>query len=174
MNVVYLLLGANLGDPLKQLSDARAEIAERIGTIQQESAIYESEAWGVEDQPTFLNQVLMVHSTLSVQKVLQTSQQIERVLGRIRAQRWGSRVIDIDILYYNQEVIHETDLAVPHPYIQERNFTLIPLCEIAPDWEHPIFKKTNQQLLNASKDPLNVKLASHESLSHNQPGDHQK
>lgn len=162
MNIVYLLTGANIGDPRQQLKDAKVEIAERVGKIIKESAIYESEAWGVEDQPIFLNQVLEVITPLSAAKVLQTIQQIELVLGRIRAQRWGSRTIDIDILYYNNDIIHEPDLQVPHPYIQERNFTLIPLSEIAPNFEHPIFKKTNQQLLMDSKDPLNVNIAKHE------------
>lgn len=162
MNIVYLLTGANIGDPRQQLKDAKVEIAERVGKIIKESSVYESEAWGVEDQPIFLNQVLEVITPLSAVKVLQTIQQIELVLGRIRAQRWGSRTIDIDILYYNNDIIHEPDLQVPHPYIQERNFTLIPLSEIAPNFEHPIFKKTNQQLLMDSKDPLNVNIAKHE------------
>lgn len=162
MNIVYLLTGANIGDPRQQLKDAKVEIAERVGKIIKESSVYESEAWGVEDQPIFLNQVLEVITPLSAAKVLQTIQQIELVLGRIRAQRWGSRTIDIDILYYNNDIIHEPDLQVPHPYIQERNFTLIPLSEIAPNFEHPIFRKTNQQLLMDSKDPLNVNIAKHE------------
>ncbi|MDM1050279.1 2-amino-4-hydroxy-6-hydroxymethyldihydropteridine diphosphokinase [Sphingobacterium hotanense] len=162
MNIVYLLTGANIGNPRQQLNDAKIEIAERVGKIIKESSIYESEAWGVEDQPIFLNQVLEVITTHSASKVLQTIQQIELVLGRIRTQRWGSRTIDIDILYYNTDIIHEPDLQVPHPYIQERNFTLIPLTEIAPNFEHPIFKKTNQQLLMDSKDPLNVNIAKHE------------
>jgi|SRR5690606_15115378 len=164
MNIVYLLTGANIGNPRQQLNDAKIEIAERVGKIIKESSIYESEAWGVEDQPIFLNQVLEVITPHSASKVLQTIQQIELVLGRIRTQRWGSRTIDIDILYYNTDIIHEPDLQVPHPYIQERNFTLIPLTEIAPNFEHPIFKKTNQQLLMDSKDPLNVNIAKHESF----------
>ncbi|WP_293932097.1 2-amino-4-hydroxy-6-hydroxymethyldihydropteridine diphosphokinase [Sphingobacterium sp. UBA6645] len=162
MNIVYLLTGANIGNPRQQLNDAKIEIAERVGKIIKESSIYESEAWGVEDQPIFLNQVLEIITPHSASKVLQTIQQIELVLGRIRTQRWGSRTIDIDILYYNTDIIHEPDLQVPHPYIQERNFTLIPLTEIAPNFEHPIFKKTNQQLLMDSKDPLNVNIAKHE------------
>lgn len=162
MNIVYLLTGANIGNPRQQLNDAKIEIAERVGKIIKESSIYESEAWGVEDQPIFLNQVLEVITPHSASKVLQTIQQIELVLGRIRTQRWGSRTIDIDILYYNTDIIHEPDLQVPHPYIQERNFTLIPLTEIAPNFEHPIFKKTNRQLLMDSKDPLNVNIAKHE------------
>jgi 2-amino-4-hydroxy-6-hydroxymethyldihydropteridine diphosphokinase len=119
----------------------------------------------VEDQPIFLNQVIAVETKLSAQRVLQDILKIELVLGRIRGQRWGSRVIDIDILYYNNDIIHSEDLQVPHPYIQERNFTLIPLAEIAADYIHPIFKKTNKELLDESKDPLKVNISKNETLS---------
>ena len=157
MHQVYLLLGANLGEPYQQLENARAEIAFRVGSIERVSQTYRSQAWGVEDQPEFLNQVLYLKTQLSPKKVLQEIQKIETVLGRIRGQHWGARMIDIDILYFNQEVIHLSDLQIPHPYIQERNFTLIPLCEIAPDYVHPVFKKTNRELLEESQDSLNVK-----------------
>lgn len=165
MNIVYLLLGANIGNPNKQLKDAKEEIEERIGKITQASKIYESEAWGVENQPVFLNQVIALETDFSANKVLHEILKIELVLGRIRAKRWGSRVIDIDILYYNNEIIHTEDLQVPHPYIQERNFTLIPLTEISPNHIHPIFKKTNQELLDESKDTLKVNISKNESLS---------
>jgi len=165
MNIVYLLLGANIGNPVKQLKDAKLEIEERIGKITLSSKIYESEAWGVENQPVFLNQVIAIETEFSANKVLQDILKIELVLGRIRGQRWGSRIIDIDILYYNNEIIHSEDLQVPHPYIQERNFTLIPLSEISPDFIHPIFKKTNKDLLEESTDPLKVKISKNESLS---------
>ncbi|MGM1431056.1 2-amino-4-hydroxy-6-hydroxymethyldihydropteridine diphosphokinase [Sphingobacterium lactis] len=158
MNTAYLLLGANIGNPVQQLQDARAEITDRIGPITQASSLYESEAWGVEDQPIFLNQVIQVETEYTVQRVLQDIMKIEILLGRIRGQRWGSRIIDIDILYFNSEIVHEEDLQVPHPYIQERNFTLIPLVEIAADYIHPIFKKSNTELLRESTDPLNVKI----------------
>lgn len=158
MNTAYLLLGANIGNPVQQLQDARAEITDRIGPITQASSLYESEAWGVEDQPIFLNQVIQVETEHTVQRVLQDIMKIEILLGRIRGQRWGSRIIDIDILYFNSEIVHEEDLQVPHPYIQERNFTLIPLVEIAADYIHPIFKKSNTELLHESTDPLNVKI----------------
>lgn len=158
MNTAYLLLGANIGNPVQQLQDARAEITDRIGPITQASNLYESEAWGVEDQPIFLNQVIQVETEHTVQRVLQDIMKIEILLGRIRGQRWGSRIIDIDILYFNSEIVHEEDLQVPHPYIQERNFTLIPLVEIAADYIHPIFKKSNTELLQESTDPLNVKI----------------
>lgn len=157
MNKVYLLLGANIGNPNKQLEDAKIEIEDRIGEITLQSKIYESEAWGVENQPVFLNQVILLETELSANKVLNEILKIEILLGRIRGQRWGSRIIDIDILYYNEDIIHTEDLQVPHPYIQERNFTLIPLVEIAEDYLHPIFKKSNKELLEESTDQLKVK-----------------
>ncbi|MGX1640143.1 MULTISPECIES: 2-amino-4-hydroxy-6-hydroxymethyldihydropteridine diphosphokinase [Sphingobacterium] len=157
MNKVYLLLGANIGNPNKQLEDAKVEIEDRIGKITRQSKIYESEAWGVENQPVFLNQVILLETDFSANKVLNEILKIEILLGRIRGQRWGSRIIDIDILYYNEDIIHTEDLQVPHPYIQERNFTLIPLVEIAADYSHPIFKKSNKELLEESTDQLNVK-----------------
>ena len=157
MNIVYLLLGANIGNPNKQLDDAKIEIEDRIGKITSSSSIYESEAWGVENQPVFLNQVIQVETELSANKVLNDILKIELLLGRIRGQRWGSRIIDIDILYYNSDIIHSDELQVPHPYIQERNFTLIPLVEIAADYIHPIFKKSNKELLEESTDILKVK-----------------
>ncbi|WP_312696948.1 2-amino-4-hydroxy-6-hydroxymethyldihydropteridine diphosphokinase [Sphingobacterium mizutaii] len=157
MNKVYLLLGANIGNPNKQLEDAKVEIEDRIGEITLQSKIYESEAWGVENQPVFLNQVILLETELSANKVLNEILKIEILLGRIRGQRWGSRIIDIDILYYNEDIIHTEDLQVPHPYIQERNFTLIPLVEIAEDYLHPIFKKSNKELLEESTDQLKVK-----------------
>ena len=157
MNKVYLLLGANIGNPNKQLEDAKVEIEDRIGKITRQSKIYESEAWGVENQPVFLNQEILLETDFSANKVLNEILKIEILLGRIRGQRWGSRIIDIDILYYNEDIIHTEDLQVPHPYIQERNFTLIPLVEIAADYSHPIFKKSNKELLEESTDQLNVK-----------------
>ncbi|WP_256962471.1 2-amino-4-hydroxy-6-hydroxymethyldihydropteridine diphosphokinase [Sphingobacterium cellulitidis] len=150
-------MGANIGNPNKQLDDAKIEIEDRIGKITSSSSIYESEAWGVENQPVFLNQVIQVETELSANKVLNDILKIELLLGRIRGQRWGSRIIDIDILYYNSDIIHTDELQVPHPYIQERNFTLIPLVEIAADYIHPIFKKSNKELLEESTDILKVK-----------------
>lgn len=157
MHKVYLLLGANIGDPMRQLENAKTEIQARIGSIDRASKVYHSQAWGLEDQPDFLNQVVRSTTTLSAPQVLQEIHKIETVLGRIRGQRWGARLIDIDILYYDDHIIHLPDLQIPHPYIQERNFTLLPLNEIAPEYIHPVFKKTNQVLLEESSDTLQVK-----------------
>lgn len=158
MNLMYLLLGANLGDPLKQLHLAKIEIEERIGHLIKESSIYESEAWGIKDQPIFFNQILIIKTSLTAEMVLKNIMKIEEDLGRIRKNKWGSRLIDIDILYFNDDVFDSELLKIPHPYIPERNFTLVPLVEIAPNYVHPILKKTNQQLLDESEDTLHVSL----------------
>jgi len=159
MNLMYLLLGANLGDPLKQLHLAKIEIEARIGHLIKESSIYESEAWGIKDQPIFFNQILIIKTSLTGEMVLKNTMKIEEDLGRIRKNKWGSRLIDIDILYFNDDIFDSELLKIPHPYIPERNFTLVPLVEIAPNYVHPILKKTNQQLLEESKDTLQVSLS---------------
>ena len=156
MNLMYLLLGANLGDPLKQLQLAKIEIEERIGQLIKKSSIYESESWGIKDQPVFFNQILLIKTLLTSDSALKMIMKIEEDLGRIRKNKWGSRLIDIDILYFNNEIVDLENLKIPHPYISERNFTLVPLAEIAPNYIHPILQKTNKQLLLESKDNLNV------------------
>lgn len=158
MNNVFLLLGANLGDPFSQLEQARHEIDRRVGKIRQQSSLYESEAWGVTDQPVFLNQVLLIASPLAPLPLLDAIQEIEHALGRQRLTKWGARVIDIDILYFNSEQIAHDRLVVPHPYIAERKFTLLPLAEIAPDFMHPTLQRSNSELLAACEDPLHVHL----------------
>ncbi len=158
MNDVFFLLGANLGDPLAQLRGATEELKKRVGAIKKSSSIYSSAAWGVADQPPFLNQVVLVSTPLSALSILQEIQQIENDLGRVRLQKWGARIIDIDILYYNNEIIAEDNLAVPHPYIAQRRFTLVPLVEIAPTYTHPLSNKMNQELLESCEDNLPVQL----------------
>ncbi|GAA4136129.1 2-amino-4-hydroxy-6-hydroxymethyldihydropteridine diphosphokinase [Sphingobacterium kyonggiense] len=158
MNQVYVLLGANIGDPLNQLAQAREQISRKLGHIEQASSIYESEAWGEEDQPIFLNQVLLVESELSAEEFLQIALSIENDLGRIRFKKWGSRVIDIDMLYYNEEIIDSENLKIPHPFLHQRNFTLVPLVEISPQYIHPVLKKSNKDLLLGSKDQLLVNI----------------
>lgn len=158
MTSVFLLLGANLGDPKIQIKSALDLIENNIGIIVNQSSLYTSEAWGVENQPIFFNQVIEITTGFSPIQVLNASQHIENTLGRVRDMKWGSRVIDIDILYYNDIIIEEDILQVPHPYIQERNFTLVPLVEIAPDFIHPILHKSNKELLHLTTDKLKVQI----------------
>ena len=156
VNRVYLLLGSNLGNRHQLLETAIVHISERIGNISQSSGLYETAAWGKTDQPAFINQVVEVNTSISPQELLQKIQEIENQMGRIRYEKWGERIIDIDILYYADLVLDEENIKVPHPEIAKRMFTLAPLVEIAAGYRHPIFKKTNQELLTECADPLEV------------------
>ncbi|MBE8715423.1 2-amino-4-hydroxy-6-hydroxymethyldihydropteridine diphosphokinase [Sphingobacterium hungaricum] len=168
MEKIYLLIGSNLNNPEKQLALAEEEIKTSFGNLVDKSSIYETEAWGVSDQPVFLNQVLVVESNDNAADILAKTQEIELKLGRERKEKWGARIIDIDILYIGEQVISTEQLKIPHPYIQERNFALIPLIEIEAKFLHPVFKVTNEQLLQASNDTLEVKIHRNEKLHNSQ------
>ncbi len=149
---VFLLLGANLGEREATLKQAVQLISERIAPVMAQSQLYETAPWGVIDQPAFLNQVIQIQTELSPKKVLEQTLKIEKHLGRERRLRWGARVIDIDILYYEHFILEDSDLHLPHPRLHERRFTLVPLVEIAPDFVHPVLKKTNRELLEKCTD----------------------
>ena len=158
MSGCFLLLGTNLGDKSQNLLTAKEQIVSKIGALNSESSIYHTSAWGKEDQGDFLNQVLSVKTALSPQEVLSCCLSIEKEMGRIRFEKWGERLIDIDILYFDDLITKEENLIVPHQELQNRKFTLIPLVELAPDFVHPILVKTNRQLLELCKDDLEVKV----------------
>jgi 2-amino-4-hydroxy-6-hydroxymethyldihydropteridine diphosphokinase len=149
---IFLLLGANLGDRLATLEAARANIADRVGTVTNTSSIYETEPWGLQDQPAFLNQVLEISSGLAPEEILRNILAIEHELGRVRYERWGARAIDIDILYYGDRVLDTARLTIPHPRMAERRFTLVPLSEIAPYKVHPLIGRNSLELLQICPD----------------------
>jgi 2-amino-4-hydroxy-6-hydroxymethyldihydropteridine diphosphokinase len=157
MKKVYLLLGSNMGNSQIQLKKAKSLINKQAGEIIRESSIYITAAWGNTNQPDFLNQIIVINTTLSPNTLLETTLQIEDTMGRIRTIKNAPRIIDIDIIFYEKEIVNEENLQIPHPLMQERNFVLFPMNELSPQFIHPVFKKTIHQLLSTCKDKLIVK-----------------
>ena len=155
--LAYLLLGSNLGNRAALLRQARTQLAATAGAIVAESGIYETAAWGREDQPAFLNQALAVRTTLPAAQLLAQCLATEHHAGRERHERWGSRTLDVDILLYGAEIMDEPSLVVPHPRLAERRFALLPLNEIAPTLRHPQLHLTVSALLARCPDPLPVR-----------------
>jgi 2-amino-4-hydroxy-6-hydroxymethyldihydropteridine diphosphokinase len=144
---IFLALGTNLGDREANLRSAKELLAPKI-VVERESAIYVTPPWGYEDQPEFLNQVIRVRTYLRPLALLKVLKRIEKGMGRQETFRNGPRLIDLDILIYGQQVIQKNNLCIPHPRMHERAFVLVPLCEIAPDFVHPVLKETVQTLLS--------------------------
>ena len=155
--LAYLLLGSNLGDRAALLAAACQELAATAGEIVAQSGHYETAAWGREDQPAFLNQALAVRTWLRPEQLLAACQAAERHAGRERREHWGSRTLDVDILFYGNHVIQSPDLTVPHPRLPERRFALVPLAEIARALRHPQLHLTVSDLLLHCPDPLPVR-----------------
>ncbi len=155
---ICLHLGSNLGNQKQNLKTAILKIAEEVGPIILKSSIYRTEAWGETEQPDFLNQSILVSTELSAAEVLETILNIETEMGRIREKRWGPRLIDIDLLFYDDSIIKTPSLTVPHPQIPFRNFVLIPTMEIFGDFLHPVFNLSIEELYLRSKDEGEVYL----------------
>ena len=157
MQDIYLLLGSNLGDSKKYISDAIRLIKAEIGAVISASSLYQTAAWGKIDQPDFINQIINIQSDSDPKQLLNKIIVLEKILGRQRIEKWGSRTIDIDILFYGNMIINEPDLVIPHPQLHNRRFTLMPLMELAPDFVHPILNQTISTLFESLKDKLYVK-----------------
>ena len=157
MNTTHLILGTNLGDRITYLDKAKFLIENKVGEVVKTSSVYETAPWGVENQQNYYNQVLVVQTTLNPNILLKITQEIEYELGRRRDKTWEAREIDIDILFFNQDVVNQHDLVIPHPLLHERKFCLEPLFEISPEYIHPIKKHTIKYLLQICEDSLLVK-----------------
>ncbi len=157
MNTAYILLGGNMGDRTARLQEAATRVAAKAGTIVRASSFYETAAWGKTDQPDFLNQVIILHTTLLPAALMAVLLNIETAMGRIRTEKNAPRVIDIDILFYNREVIDSPGLHIPHPQLQHRRFVLVPLNELSPGLVHPVLHQRVSELLLSCTDTLNVK-----------------
>lgn len=157
MNKSYLLIGGNEGDRMAHLSEARHAIGMTVGTLLRSSSLYETEPWGKPDQADFLNQALLVETPLQAPALLAALLAIEESMGRKRQEKWGPRLIDIDILLFNDEILQLPGLSIPHPELPKRRFALVPLDEIAPAQHHPLTGLSIHELLSVCPDHSDVK-----------------
>jgi 2-amino-4-hydroxy-6-hydroxymethyldihydropteridine diphosphokinase len=153
---VFLLTGANLGDRETSLMLASGMISSDCGKIIRKSSVYETAAWGKTDQPSFLNQAIEIETDLTADDLMDSILEIETRMGRSRNERYGARTIDIDIIFYGQQVIDSRKVTVPHSEVQNRRFVLVPLAEIAGSFIHPVLGKSIKELLKVCKDSLPV------------------
>lgn len=160
---IFLLIGSNLGGRLSNLNRCVDLISTELGSIIKPSSVYETAPWGKSDQPNYLNQAIQIETNFGPAELLGRCLTLEKQLGRERKEKWGARVIDVDLIYFNDRIINSKDLVIPHPRMTERKFVLEPLTEISPNFMHPLLKKTNQELLTDCKDQLPIKRLIHES-----------
>jgi 2-amino-4-hydroxy-6-hydroxymethyldihydropteridine diphosphokinase len=156
MKAAYLLIGGNIGDRLAFMAAAKEKMKQKGIELIRQSSIYETAAWGITDQPSFLNQVLEIETSLTPQKLLSELLCIEQELGRTRAEKNGARTIDIDILYFENQLIQAKGLSIPHDRISIRRFVLVPLTELIPDFIDPKTNKSIVEMLNDCPDTLEV------------------
>ncbi|MCH7415677.1 2-amino-4-hydroxy-6-hydroxymethyldihydropteridine diphosphokinase [Belliella sp. R4-6] len=156
MRQVILIIGGNVGDRMALLSEAKSKLMFKIGQLKDKSAVYETQAWGGKSKGDYLNQILIFETDFEAEYILDIALKVEKELGRERDVKWGNRTMDIDILYFGEEIINKPNLIVPHPYISERRFVLVPLEEVLPDFVHPKFHLTNKELLRKCTDSCNV------------------
>src|SRR6187431_2451390 len=156
MSTAHLLIGGNLGNRKENLLTAISLINEQCGSLTKSSSVYETEAWGITDQPSFLNQALEIVTELNARQLMRKILKIEKIMGRVRKEKLGPRIIDIDILLFENEIHDLRFLKIPHPELQNRRFVLVPLAEINSSLLHPVLKKTIAELLEECPDNLQV------------------
>jgi len=140
MAVVYIGIGSNLGNREKNCLRAIELLEKRGIPVKKKSSTYETEPWGIKDQPRFINMVIEVETFFEPEELLRILEEVEREVGRGVAFKWGPRIIDLDILLFDNIFLKEDNLEIPHPLMDKRDFVLKPLCEIAPDIIHPLLK----------------------------------
>ena len=158
MDQVVFILGGNLGDKLGLIESATELLISHFGPVVLASSIFETAAWGGKSQGNYLNQVLVFQTSFFPEKILDIILEIELKMGRKREEKWGDRTMDIDILYFGNEILNTDRLNIPHLYIQDRRFVLEPLVEILPDFVHPNLNQTNKELLEQCLDISNVRI----------------
>ena len=156
--MLYLLLGSNLGNRQEYLAAALQQLTQRVGRVVCCSSIYQTAAWGNQNQDDFLNMAVEVETTKDAFAILAIIHEIETALGRTRLHHWGARTIDIDIIFYDRQIISTQTLTIPHPRILERRFVLVPLAEIAPDFIHPVWLLPLKKMLEICEDKLVVEI----------------
>lgn len=152
----HLHLGSNMGDRKLQIARAIQMIEENIGPIHASSAYYQTEAWGKKDQEDFINVALEVEHYMTPNQLLKTVNDIEDRLGRVRKVKWAERVIDIDIIFIEDIIIDTERLTIPHKWMEDRNFVLYPMVEIAPNFVHPVLNKSLSTLLEECRDTSTI------------------
>ena len=157
MSTAYLLIGGNLGNRKENLLKAVSLINAQCGDVMNSSSIYETAAWGMTEQPSFLNLALEISTSLNARQLIRKILRIEKEMGRIRTEKLGPRLIDIDILLFGNEIHNSGFLTIPHPEMQNRRFVLTPLAEINSELQHPVLKKSIAQLLEECPDNLEVR-----------------
>lgn len=158
-NTVFLCLGSNCGDKINNLELMTKELEKRLGKIKKKSSVYETEPWGFESEENFINQVVLIETTLTHEQILSETQKIEIELGRKKKSHnnnYYPRTADIDILFYNNEIIQTEKLILPHPRLHLRKFVLTCLYEIDKNLQHPVFNKTIKELLEECFDQCNI------------------
>ena len=155
---VFLALGGNLGEPRQAFRDAAKQLQQhpQIALVAASSLYLTPAVGGPPNQPDYLNAVLELATELSPQELLDFCQQIEDAAGRTRAVRWDARTLDLDLLFYAQTTLESATLSLPHPRLQERHFVLLPLTELAADFEHPRLKLTIARLLERLPEPMGI------------------
>ncbi|MBI4686200.1 MAG: 2-amino-4-hydroxy-6-hydroxymethyldihydropteridine diphosphokinase [Nitrospirae bacterium] len=148
MPIAYIGIGSNLGSREENCEKAIDLLAKSGIKVLKRSSMIETEPWGIKEQPKFINMALETETKISPQDLLRTLKDIEKAMGRTEAEHWGPRIIDLDILFYDDLILKTPELEIPHPFIQERDFVLKPLLEIAPEKMHPVLGKAVRELLS--------------------------